>query len=339
MSAAPTKAVSAPRKPATKPKGSPIAAITMRRALEDPQLLGGVLADDSWRAWRILLIAILGEALTPDERTVFHGLTGRTQEPGEPIEEFWGVVGRRGGKSRAMAVLAVFLAVFKDYSGVIVAGEKPTVLLLAANVKQAGVALGYIQGILETIQMLAGMVKSRTADSLELTNDVVVEVRPASFRGLRGVTAVAVIADEIGFWLTEDTQSTNPDTEILNALRPALATTHGPLIAISSPYSRKGELFRAFDRHFGPQGDKTILVARAPSRVMNPSLSKKVVDRAMERDPASASAEYLAEFRTDIEAFLSLEAVRAVVIPGVFELQPQPGRQYFGFCDPSGGKL
>jgi hypothetical protein len=37
--------------------------------------------------------------------------------------------------------------------------------------------------------------------------------------------------------------SANPDSEILNALRPSLATTSGPLIVISSPYAKRGALW------------------------------------------------------------------------------------------------
>ena len=73
--------------------------VSMRRALEDPRLLGDVLAGDSWAAWRTLLIAIMGEALTTSERVTFTALTGRDLEPGRPVEEFWAVVGRRGGKT------------------------------------------------------------------------------------------------------------------------------------------------------------------------------------------------------------------------------------------------
>jgi hypothetical protein len=54
---------------------------TLRRALTDRNLLGGVLAGDSWRAWRVLLIAAMGELLTEDERALFTQLTGRSQEP------------------------------------------------------------------------------------------------------------------------------------------------------------------------------------------------------------------------------------------------------------------
>lgn len=78
---------------------TPLATPTMRRALSDPALLGAVLAGESWRPWRILLIALLGEALTDDERAVFKALTGREREPLERVEEFWGIVGRRGERA------------------------------------------------------------------------------------------------------------------------------------------------------------------------------------------------------------------------------------------------
>ncbi len=131
--------------------------------------------------------------------------------------------------------------------------------------------------------------------------------------------------------------STNPDTEILNAVRPALATTGGPLVLISSPYARRGELWNIFRRHHGPNGDPLILVAQGTSRDLNPTLPQRVVDRALERDPAAARAEYLAEFRTDIESFISREAVWAVISRGVFERAPLSNVSYIGFVDPSGG--
>lgn len=66
----------------------------MRRALSDPALLGNVLVGGSWRAWRVVLIATMGEALDDEERAIFQGLTGRAAEPGERVEELWAL---RGG--------------------------------------------------------------------------------------------------------------------------------------------------------------------------------------------------------------------------------------------------
>ena len=83
---------------------------TLRRALSDPKLLGTCSQRDSWLAWRMLLIAAMGEALSDDERTIFKRLTGREREPLQRVSELTFVVGRRGGKSRALAMLAVYVA-------------------------------------------------------------------------------------------------------------------------------------------------------------------------------------------------------------------------------------
>jgi hypothetical protein len=80
--------------------------ISLREALSDPNLLGSALAGDSWKAWRTLLIAVMGEELTADDRAIFAKLTGREREPLRSVEEFLAVVGRRGGKSRALATFA-----------------------------------------------------------------------------------------------------------------------------------------------------------------------------------------------------------------------------------------
>ena len=186
--------------------------------------------------------------------------------------------------------------------------------------------------------MLTGLIKSRSSDSLTLTNGIEIEVRAASFRNLRGVTAVATIADESAFWFSEESGALNTDSAILDAVRPSLATTGGLLAVISTPHARRGETFETFSRHYGENGDTRILVARGSSRDLNPSLPQSVVDRAMERDPIAAKAEYGGEFRSDLDQFLSLDAVRACVEPNVFERPPAAwGTAYSGFVDPSGG--
>ena len=68
----------------------------------------------------------------------------------------------------------------------------------------------------------------------------------------------------------------------------------------------------------------------------NTSLSKAVVDRALARNPIAARAEWLAEFRSDLEGFVSLDTLRACVGP-VAEWQPMPGIKYTGGVDFAGG--
>jgi len=119
-------------------------------------------------------------------------------------------------------------------------------------------------------------------------------------------------------------------------VRPGLATTRGPLIIASSPYAKRGILWSTHRKHYGPDGDPLILVAQGTSRDFNPSLPQSVVDRALERDHAAASAEYLAQFRSDIETFVSYEIVSACV-GDHHEMAPLPNTKYYAFVDPSGG--
>jgi hypothetical protein len=307
--------------------------VTIRKALADPQLLGSVLAGESWSAWRTLLIAGMGEALTDDERAIFTKLTGREREPGQRVEELCAVVGRRGGKSRAMSVLAAYISGLCEHP--LVRGETGVCLLIAPDQRQAKIALEYCAAAFEQSPILGQLIQSRTGDTLELTNGTSVEVRAASFRRLRGPTYISVIADEAAFWYSDEF-SANADTEILNAVRPGLATTGGPLFIASSPYAKRGELWNTHHKHYGPQGDPLILVAQGSSRTFNPSLPQRVVDRALERDRASAEAEYMAMFRSDIETFVSYEIVQACVGDHV-EMAALSTQSYVGFTDPSGG--
>jgi hypothetical protein len=88
----------------------------------------------------------------------------------------------------------------------------------------------------------------------------------------------------------------------------------------------------------GRRGGKSRAVAaHANSREMNPTLRQPDIDREMARDPAAGPAEYYAEFRTDISAFVSQEVIEGCVARGVFELPPAADVSYLGFVDPSGG--
>jgi hypothetical protein len=284
-----------------------------------------------------LLIAAMGEPLDRVERKAFKRMTGgRKHEPRQRVDELWAVIGRRGGKTRAAAMLSVYLAAMCDHRETLALCERGLVLFLAQTQQTAQRAFDYAAAVFDALPMLAGYVESRTADTLRLKTGIDLQIRAASFRGLRGVTAVAVIADECAFWYSDET-SANVDSAILTAVRPALATTGGPLIVISSPYGKRGEMFKAYRQHYGPDGDSRILVAQGSSRDFNPSLSQAVVDRALERDPEQNVAEYLAQFRGDLEQYVSREAVEACVSIGVRERAPATGVGYVAFCDPSGG--
>src|SRR5215813_9000822 len=113
--------------------------IPLREALADPQILGSALPGPSWSGWRAILLACAGEQLTDDERGAFERLTGRPKEPGRIVDLFLGVIGRRGGKSKAMAVFMVWLACCVDWSEDLSIGERGIALIVAPTERQASV--------------------------------------------------------------------------------------------------------------------------------------------------------------------------------------------------------
>ena len=310
----------------------------VRRALTDTNLFGDFTSGGSWSPWRTILAAAFGLPLDEAERATFERLTGRTTPPADAVEELWVIAGRRGGKTRAAAILAAYLAALRDYRKVLAPGERATVLFLAQNQRQARVAFGYAAAAFDHSKLLAKMVQNRSTDTLALTNGANLEVRAASFRGLRGLTLAAVVADEVAYWFDVEGGSANPAAEILDAVRPGLATTGGPLVSITSPYRRSGVVWDAYRQHHGQDSDP-ILTVRAPSRELNPTLPQRVIDRAMQRDESAARAEYLAEFRSDLEGFLDSETVDAAVDEDrPLDLPPREDLAYRAFVDMSGGR-
>ncbi|MEO5896885.1 MAG: hypothetical protein ABIS06_14405 [Vicinamibacterales bacterium] len=265
----------------------------------------------SWNGWRGVLTR-----LTPN------------------VREFYGIVGRGAGKSRIVALIACCCA-SREYARA--PGESIYIGVFAPDRKQASITFRYVLGLLRSVPALAALIVAETKDSIELSNGIIVEVITASIAAPRGRAYALVIVEEAAFLPTD--QGVNPDVELLRAVRPALARVPGSLlVVVSSPYARKGVLWSAWQKHHA-HGDEAVVVVQAPTLDLNPTFDPKAVARAYSDDAASAAAEYEAQFRSDVEGFISREAVDAVVVPRRLELPRVAGVIYGGFLDFAGGAL
>jgi len=308
---------------------------TILALMEAAEWFGRWFQGSTWEAWKAFLAALFGLPMDAAAAALYRQHTGRHTVPTAPPREGFVVAGVRAGKSRIAALIAVYLACFRDYTPYLAPGERAVVMVLAGDLKQAQVLFEYVRTFLQ-IPALHRLVVKETQDSILLTTRVVIEIHASSFRSVRGYTCAAVICDEIGFWPTD--ASANPDVEVLNALRPRMVTIPGALLlCISSPYARRGALWDAYREHYGQDGDR-VLVWQADTRSMNPTVPAERIADAYARDAAVAAAEYGAEFRRDQEAFLNREVVDACVVPDRRELPPCPDLQYVAFVDPSGGR-
>ena len=207
-------------------------------ALTDINLLGAAVKDQaSFAPWRAMMGAAFGLPLDADQLELYRQCTNRTSPPSDQFKSLFLVIGRRGGKSAAMALMAVYLAVFRDWRPKLTVGERAVVLLVAGDRDQAKILYRYIVGILNA-PILNNLIINYTADSLDLKGCVTIEVVTRSYRAVRGRSVCAALLDEIAFFRSDD--SANPDTAVVAAIRPSMATfgSDAMLIAASSPYAK-----------------------------------------------------------------------------------------------------
>ncbi len=84
------------------------------QAMDDPALFGPHFRGSTWDAWRAFLAALFGLPMDEAALETYRRHTGRTEPPSAPSKEAALICGRRAGKSRVMALIAVYLAAFNS---------------------------------------------------------------------------------------------------------------------------------------------------------------------------------------------------------------------------------
>jgi hypothetical protein len=307
--------------------------VNILETLADLELFQPWFAGPSWNAWATVLKGAFGLKMSKKERTLFRILADR-DPPKKKARELWIIAGRRAGKDSIASLIAAYTASFFDPKGKLRPGERAVVMCLACDRDQAKIVLGFIRSYFNDIPYLERMVMRRTANGMELSNSVDIVVATNDFRAVRGRSIALAIFDEVAFW--RDDRSAAPDNETYNAIVPGTITLPGSmLIGISTPHKKSGLLYDRWREHWGRDGD--VLVIRAPSVALNPTLNQQLIATELERDPAKGRAEWLAEWRDDIANFIDRTVVEAAVDDGVVVRPRLPNTKYYAFADPSGG--
>jgi hypothetical protein len=313
----------------------------LRQYEDDPngfirEIVGPSWDTDTWLPWRAFISAVFAkEFASQEERDLYFACTKRISVPTQPFKEVWCPIGRRGGKSRVFALIAVWLATCKDWSRYLVAGEEGLIPILADARDRALQTMGYVKARLEHPR-LQPLVMNDLAEEITLRNSVIIRVGTASIRAARSRTVLTALCDEIAFWQSDELGA-NPDKEIIRALRPAMLTIpESRLFCLSSPYARRGMLWDQYKKYYGKE-DERVLVWQADTMTMHPTVDREEIDKRYEDDPAAAAAEFGAQFRSDLETIISTEVVDACMVRGRTELSPDRSIIYKAFVDPSGG--
>ncbi|MBR0797357.1 hypothetical protein JQ615_18375 [Bradyrhizobium jicamae] len=302
-------------------------------AIDDPALFAPWFPGNTWNPWRTVLKGAFGLPMSSDEAAFFRSVADR-DPPTEQASELWIIAGRRAGKDSIASVIAAHAAALFQDNGRLRPGERPLVACLASDRDQARIVLNYCRAFFTDVPLLQGMVERETAYGFELNNMVDISVSTSNFRAVRGRPILCAVLDECAFW--RDENSATPDVETYNAIKPGLATMPGSMIVgISSPYKKSGLLHRKFKDNFGKPGK--VLVVRAPTELLNPTIDPQIIADALAEDPAAAKAEWMAEFRDDVGGWADAALIEKAVEYGVTVRPPRAGIVYRSFCDPSGG--
>jgi phage terminase large subunit-like protein len=147
--------------------------VTLIDAVADPNLFARWFRDrDTWRAWFVFVRALFGLAMSDSDRALFAQCTGRAEPAAGGHREAWLICGRRAGKSFVLALIAVFLACFVEWSPNLSPGERGTIMVVAADRKQARVIYRYARAMLTRLPMLAALIDRETAEAIVTTRHV-----------------------------------------------------------------------------------------------------------------------------------------------------------------------
>lgn len=203
---------------------------------------------------------------------------------------------RQTGKSTLTALTALWTAIF----------EAPAfIVVISPSQRQSG-------EMLRTIRLLHGeldgapAVTNESVLKIELANGSRIVALPASEKTIRGYAAVdLVIVDE----------AARCEDELLSATRPMLATSNGRLIALSTPFGKRGWFFESWT---GGSDDwtRTKVAASDCPRITQTFLDEELRELGQQR----FSEEYGLEFLDPDECVFPTAIIDAAFTPEVVPL-------------------
>ena len=280
-------------------------------------------------AHRAILNTTYGLELNQAELEIYQRATGRqTYEPKEHTEVTV-IAGRQGGKTSRIGAICAIYEAFRDHG--LKRGERAYVLLIAPVTNQAQIAFNYIRNYIFASPVLKNKVLKVRKSEIDLDNGITIRCCPCSQISIRGFRVVAAILDEIGFWRDEVTAA-NPAEDVLNALRPAMATfANHKLLKISTPYRKEGALWRDYQE----RAERDYLVWQLSSVEMNPTIPSDFLERERRRDEESFRREFLGQFTDHVAGWIGCETLEQCVIKSCTQRLPVTDAIYAAAVDPA----
>jgi hypothetical protein len=197
---------------------------------------------------------------------------------------------RQSGKSSVSSLLALHTAIFQPGS---------LVLMVSPSLRQSSELFRKFLSYLDSLEVLPSIARAEdTKLSLKLDNQSRVVSLPGSEGTIRGYSAVTLLIIDEGARVVDD---------LYFAVRPMLAVSRGRLLALSTPFGKRGWYFREWSEGEGWQ--KHTIPATDCPRILPEFLEEE--RRSMPR--AVFQSEYMCEFAETIDSVFGYDDVMAAI--------------------------
>lgn len=203
---------------------------------------------------------------------------------------------RQSGKSTTSALLATREACY-------VPGA--LVLMLAPSLRQSGELFRTCLGILKRVSVPVPEIAAESALRVELANGSRIIALPGSEATTRGYSAATLVVID---------EAARVSDELIAAVRPALATTNGRIIALSTPAGRRGWFYEQWTR--GDGWERTRITAADCPRITPGFLA----DERQQLGEFVFTQEYECEFVESDTAVFSSALIEAALTSDVAPL-------------------
>jgi hypothetical protein len=299
----------------------------------DPQYLDEPISKE----WVTFYRVVDGLALDEEGVELFRACTGRDRYEPRVYTEATGICGRRSEKTVTSLKYLLWRIVFGGWDrqlstllGRIRTRVRPLcVPIIAQDMRVAKDIIATAESLVMNSPLVSKAVDEVRVSEIVFKNGISLLCLPASKASVRGRTCAAALLDELA-WVSVEGAS---DLELVRQVKPSLiqfgATRR--LIKLSTPWQKSGVLY---DEYVNRASRPELLVWQASTATMTPRIPAEDLAAEEKADPSYYRREYLAEFSSDLEAFLPLGDILAAVADWR-ELAFEQGNYYVAALDAS----
>jgi len=203
----------------------------------------------------------------------------------EPVDQLLLLCSRQAGKSTVAAALALRQALFNPDS---------LILVLSPTLRQSGEF--FRDKVLRNWRGLGCPLDEKKPTQLEMTfsNGSRIVSLPESEEGIRGFSSVSMLIIDEASRVSED---------LYNAVTPMLAVTNGKLLALSTPFGKRGWFFDEWDKGVGWKREK-VTASQCP-RITPAFLARELARKGRRW----FDQEYNCSFEAAVDQYFSAEAI------------------------------